>query len=84
MPVEQTSSTIGLDLVNNILRRPYRDRLRLIVGELGAGPGRAARTDLNDVIRRAHPGLRETSQTLRILGRQTRHDQVADRATPTG
>ena len=71
VPVEQTSSTIGLDLVNNILRRPYRDRLRLIVGELGAGlAGRPE--DLNDAIRRAHPGLRETSETLRILGRQTR------------
>ena len=45
VPVEHTSSTIGLDLVNNILRRPYRDRLRLIVGELGTGlAGRAERT----------------------------------------
>ena len=71
VPLRQTSSTIGLDLVNNILRRPYRDRLRLIVGELGAGlAGRGQ--DLNDAIRRAHPGLRETSQTLRILGRQTK------------
>ncbi len=71
VPVSQTSSTIGLDLVNNILRRPYRDRLRLIVGELGAGlAGRP--DDLNDAIRRAAPGLRETSETLRILGRQTR------------
>jgi virulence factor Mce-like protein len=71
VPLKQTSSTIGLDLVNNILRRPYRDRFRLIVGELGAGlAGRPQ--DLNDAIRRAHPGLRETSQTLRILGRQTR------------
>jgi ABC-type transporter Mla subunit MlaD len=71
VPVAQTSSTIPLDLVNNILRRPYRDRLRLIVAELGAGlAGRPG--DLNDAIRRAHPGLRETSETLRILGRQTR------------
>jgi virulence factor Mce-like protein len=71
VPLKQTSSTIGLDLVNDILRRPYRDRLRLIIGELGAGlAGRPQ--DLNDVIRRAHPGLRETSQTLRILGRQTK------------
>jgi virulence factor Mce-like protein len=71
VPLSQTSSTIPFDLVNNILRRPYRDRLRLIVGELGAGlAGRPK--DLNDAIRRAHPGLRETSQTLRILGRQTK------------
>jgi phospholipid/cholesterol/gamma-HCH transport system substrate-binding protein len=71
VPVSHTSSTIGLDLVNNILRRPYRDRLRLIVGELGAGlAGRP--DDLNEVIRRAAPGLRETSKTLRVLGRQTK------------
>ena len=37
VPVEQTSSTIPIDLVNDIMRRPYRDRLRLIVAELGAG-----------------------------------------------
>ncbi len=70
LPVEQTSSTIAIDLVGDIMRRPYRDRFRLIVGELGAGlAGRPG--DLSDVLRRAHPALRETSQTLRILGRQT-------------
>ncbi len=71
VPVEQTTSTIPLDLVNNIVRRPYVDRLRIIVGELGAGlAGRP--DDLNEVLRRAHPGLRETTQTLRVLARQTR------------
>ena len=70
LPVERTSSTIPIDLVANILRLPYRDRLRLIVGELGAGlAGRPG--DISAVLRRAHPALRETSQTLRILGRQT-------------
>ncbi len=70
IPVEQTSSTIAIDLVNNIMRVPYRQRLRLIIGELGAGlAGRPE--DLNQVLRRAHPALRETSETLRILGRQT-------------
>jgi virulence factor Mce-like protein len=70
VPVTQTSSTIPLDLVANILRLPYRERLRIIVGELGAGlAGRPE--DLNQVLRRAHPGLRETSQVLRVLGRQT-------------
>ena len=54
-PVAQTSSTIPLDLVNNIVRRPYADRLRLIIGELGAGlAGRP--DDLSEVLRRAHPG----------------------------
>jgi virulence factor Mce-like protein len=71
LPVEQTSSTIAIDLVNDIMRRPYRERLRLIVGELGAGlAGRP--DDLSAVLRRAHPALRETSETLQILGKQTK------------
>ena len=70
LPVTRTSSTIAIDLVNDIMRRPYRERLRLIVGELGAGlAGRPE--DLSNVLRRAHPALRETSETLGILGRQT-------------
>ena len=71
IPVRQTSSTIPLDLVNNVFRRPYRERLRLIINELGTGlAGRP--DDLQQVLRRAHPGLRETSQVLQILGRQNR------------
>jgi virulence factor Mce-like protein len=71
VPVRQTSSTIPFDLVNDILRRPYRERLRIIIGELGAGlAGRPE--DLGAVLRRAHPGLRETNETLAILARQTR------------
>jgi virulence factor Mce-like protein len=70
VPVEQTTSTIPFDLVNSVMRRPYRERFRLIISELGAGlAGRS--DDLSEVLRRAHPGLRETSQTLQILGRQT-------------
>jgi len=70
IPVKQTTSTIPLDLVNDILRQPYRQRLRLIIEELGAGlAGRPQ--DLSDVLRRADPGLRETNKTLRILGAQT-------------
>ncbi len=65
-----TTSTIPADLVADILRMPYRQRLRLIIAELGAGlAGRPQ--DLSDALRRAHPGLRETTKTLRILGAQT-------------
>jgi ABC-type transporter Mla subunit MlaD len=71
IPVEQTTSTIPQDLVNNVLRRPYRERLRLIISELGTGlAGRPE--DLAEVLRRAHPGLRETSRVLKILGDQNR------------
>src|SRR5688572_14625585 len=69
VPVEQTSSTIPPDIVNDIMRRPYRERFRLIVAELGTGlAGRP--DDLQEVLRRAHPGLRETSKVLRVLGDQ--------------
>ncbi|MEJ7817104.1 MAG: MlaD family protein [Thermoleophilaceae bacterium] len=71
VPVKQTTSTIPQDLVNNILRRPYKERLRLVINELGTGlAGRPK--DLQSVLKRAHPGLRETSRTLEILGDQNR------------
>ena len=82
VPVEQTSSTIPTDLVNNIMRRPYRERFRLIITELGTGlAGRP--DDLQEVLRRAHPGLRETSKVLRILGDQNQviKDFISDSDT---
>jgi len=75
VPVEQNFSTIPPDLVNDIMRRPVRERLRLILSELGTGlAGRPE--DLAEVLERAHPGLRETSRVLRILGEQ---NQVIER-----
>jgi ABC-type transporter Mla subunit MlaD len=69
IPVQRTTSTVPTDLVNNILRRPYRERFRLILSELGTGlAGRPE--DLAEVLRRAHPGLRETRKVLQILGDQ--------------
>jgi phospholipid/cholesterol/gamma-HCH transport system substrate-binding protein len=69
VPVKQTVSTIPPDLMQNVMRRPYRERFRLILAELGTGlAGRP--DDLAQVLRRAAPGLRETSKVLQILGRQ--------------
>lgn len=69
VPVTQTTSTIPPDLMQNIMRRPYRERFRLIIAELGTGlAGRP--DDLSQVLHRADPGLRETSKVLRILGNQ--------------
>lgn len=71
VPVEQTASTIPPDLINDVMRRPYRDRFRLILTELGTGlAGRP--DDLNEVIRRAHPGLRELTETLAVLRSQNK------------
>jgi ABC-type transporter Mla subunit MlaD len=67
--VKQTASTVPPDLMQNVMRRPYRERFRLILAELGTGlAGRP--DDLAEVLHRASPGLRETSKVLRILGRQ--------------
>jgi virulence factor Mce-like protein len=71
LDVTHTASTIPADLVQNVLRLPYRERLRLIVNELGTGvAGREG--DLNDAIRRASPALRETDKVLAILAEQNR------------
>ena len=69
IPVERTTSTIPADLLANVMRRPYRERLRIILDELGAGVGGRAE-DLNETIRRASPALRETDRVLDILARQ--------------
>ena len=85
IPVEQTTSTIPIDLVNNVLRRPYRERLAIILDELGAGvAGRAE--DINDVIRRASPALRETDRVLAKLAsqNQTLKQLVTDADTVIG
>jgi virulence factor Mce-like protein len=69
IPVTQSASTVAPDLLNDIMRRPYRQRLSIILGELGAGVA-ARGPDLNAAIRRASPALRETDRVLAILARQ--------------
>jgi phospholipid/cholesterol/gamma-HCH transport system substrate-binding protein len=69
LPVDQTRTTVALDLIGNINRLPVRQRLTLILNELGAGlAGRGE--DLNEVIRRAAPALEETDKVLELLADQ--------------
>ncbi len=66
LPVENTSKPVDLDLLNNITREPQRARLSIILNELGTGvAGRGS--DLNEVIRRANPALKEVDKVLAIL-----------------
>lgn len=66
IPVTHTSSTIAPDLLNDIMRLPYRERFTLIINELGAGvAGRT--TDLQSAIHRAVPALTETDNLLHLL-----------------
>ena len=66
LPVSQTTKPVDLDLINNITREPERARLSIILNELGTGvAGRG--DDLNEVIRRANPALKEVDKVLEIL-----------------
>lgn len=69
IPVSRTGSTIPVDLVNNIMRRPFRERFSILLGELGAA-FTARGEDLNETIRRANPALRETDKVLAQLAEQ--------------
>ncbi len=69
--VDKTDSTVAPDLVNNVLRKPYRERLALIINELGAAVA-GNEQNLNDAIRRASPALRETDKVLAILADQNK------------
>ena len=66
MPVANTSSPVDVDLLQDINRLPVRERFTIIINELGAGlAGRGS--DLNAVIHRADPALREFDKVLGIL-----------------
>jgi virulence factor Mce-like protein len=71
VPVKNTASTIPPDLMQNVMRRPYRERFRLIIAELGTGlAGRPG--DLSQVLRRADPGLKALDEVLNKLAQQNR------------
>jgi ABC-type transporter Mla subunit MlaD len=77
LPVQNTSRAVDLDLINNIMREPYRERFSIILNELGVGvAGRGE--DLNAVIRRANPALKEVDEVLKILaGQNEQLEQLA-------
>ena len=66
LPVGRTHSPVDLDLVFGALRRPVRERLSILLSELGTGlAGRPE--ELNAAIRRANPALQQARKTLEIL-----------------
>ncbi|HEV3002249.1 MAG TPA: MlaD family protein, partial [Solirubrobacteraceae bacterium] len=69
LPVERTSKPVDVDLINNVMRLPQRQRLAILLNELGAGlAGRAE--DVDETIRRANPALKATNDVLEILAEQ--------------
>ena len=69
LPLQNNSSPVDLDLINNTLRLPFRERLAILLNEFGTGLAGRGR-DLNEVIHRANPALRETDKVLKILAGQ--------------
>ncbi len=66
LPLQNTSSPVDVDLLGDINRLPERERLTIILNELGAGlAGRGS--DLSEVVKRANPALRELDRVLAIL-----------------
>jgi phospholipid/cholesterol/gamma-HCH transport system substrate-binding protein len=69
LPLENNGKAVDLDLVQNINKRPYAERFRLILNDLGIGFA-ARGEEVAEIIRRSNPALRETDEVLSILAQQ--------------
>ena len=71
LPLENNSTSVDPDLINDINKLPYAQRFRLIFNELGAGlAGRGA--DIEAVVKRANPALRDVDRLIGILNSQSK------------
>ncbi len=71
LPVANTSSPVGVDLLSDIGRLSENQRLTIILNELGTGlAGRGS--DLNAVLHRSNPALRELEKVLGILASENK------------
>ncbi len=71
LPVQNTSAPVDLDMLNNIMRLPERQRFALIFSELGVGLAGNGE-ELRAVVRRANPTLYQLDRVLAILADQNR------------
>ncbi|WP_445149089.1 MlaD family protein [Baekduia sp. Peel2402] len=77
LPDSQTIKPVDIDLVGNIMRLPYRQRLSIIINELGTGLA-ANGGALREAIKEANPALEQTDKVLAILADQ--NETLADLA----
>jgi ABC-type transporter Mla subunit MlaD len=66
LTASHTFSTIPADLLADIMQMPQRERLTLIINELGAAVA-ARSTDLQTALQRAVPAIDETDNLLNLL-----------------
>jgi virulence factor Mce-like protein len=80
VPVAHTTEPVNLTDLFNIFSAPTRERLSVIVNELGiATAGRGA--DINEIIRRANPSLALTRRALSIVdGQRTQLASAIDQS----
>ena len=71
LPVQNTTTPVGLDLLNDITRLPEQERLRLIITGLGAGLAGNGQ-ELNAALKRADPALQQTDRVIAVLAGQDR------------
>ena len=71
LPVQNTTTPVGLDLLNDITRLPQQERFRLIISGLGAGLAGNGQ-ELNAALLRADPALQETDHVIAVLGSENR------------
>jgi ABC-type transporter Mla subunit MlaD len=77
LPLENNSTSVDPDLINDINKLPYAQRFRLIFNELGAGlAGRGG--DIEAAVKRANPALRDVVRLIGILNDQ--RDQLTQLA----
>ena len=69
LALENNTTPVGIDLIQNIQRLPQREGWRLLINEFGAGlAGNGDR--LRAAVRRANPALRETDRVIKVLADQ--------------
>jgi ABC-type transporter Mla subunit MlaD len=71
IPVANTTTTVGPDVVNNTLRQPFKQRFQLLINEFGTALAGNPK-NLNEAIRRGAPALRSLREALQILGKQNK------------
>jgi ABC-type transporter Mla subunit MlaD len=71
LPVESTVTPVDADLINNIQRRPIRERFSILLNELGTGLA-ARGEDIKELIERGNPALKEFDEFLKILADQNK------------
>lgn len=71
LPVDQTETPVGADLLNDIMRVPQQQRLPLIINELGTGLSGNGEA-LNAAIKRASPVLKQADELVATLAGQNK------------